>query len=119
MKKVLFLLIFLCSFIEHSNAQALGTRYLWTDTLQIATDTNTVVFTDVWEQVTIYSSGEAVYLRLGAPDVSDWTSRDYIYLSGGSAMSIGPGPKLKKLSAYVASGTSVLYLVGYKKEAQY
>jgi len=117
LKKLLCLLFILCAI--SLQGQSLGTRYFWSDTLQIATGVNTSTFTAVWEQATFYTNGALCYFKVGAPDVADWSSRDYILLPAGSSFSIGPNPKLKKLSVYLASGTGVLYIVGYKKEAQY
>jgi len=118
MKKLLFciLLFVLPSII---NAQSLGARYFWCDTLNLTTSVTDTTWATEWEYATIWTDTVDCYVRIGAPDYGDWTSRNYLYLPNGLTLSIGPTPQLKRLAAYLPNGTGVLYIAGYKKTRQY
>ena len=118
MRRILLTLFLVVMFSSMATAQ-LGNRYFHTDTITVTTSVYTITYDESWEEATIWADTVDVMLRMGAPDVGGWTSRDYIRLAQGMAFSIGPTPKLKKLSVYAISGSGVVYVAGYKKTRQY
>ena len=113
MRKLLFFLFLL---VVVGSAQ---TRYAWTDTLNINTVGTDTTWDDAWVTATIYCDTTDILLRVGAPDVGSWTSRNWIRLNTGMAYSIGPSPGLKRMHAKTINGTAVLYIIGTKKVRQY
>ena len=97
----------------------LGSRYAHVDTLQVSTTAHDTTWATAWEMVTIVTDTATVYIKIGAPDVGSWASRDWYRLENGATLIIGPSPKLKKLEYKTLTGVAVLYLLGYKKERQY
>ena len=97
----------------------LGNRYFHVDTLNVSTSARTTTYSQEWEFATIYADTVDIMLKVGAPDIADWASRDYFLVPQGMSLSIGPTPKLKKLSYYVTAGTGKIYVVGYKTTRQY
>ena len=82
----------------------------------VATDTT---FPVVWEVATVYSDTLDMWLRVGAPDVGDWSSRVYFKLESGLTLTIGPTPKLKRLDFKAVNGSGYIYIIGYKKSRQF
>jgi len=97
----------------------LGSRYAHVDTLHVNTSANDTTWTTAWEQVVLTTDTADVYIKIGAPDVGSWASRDWFLLRNGSTLTIGPSPKLKKIEYKTLAGSAVLYILGYKKERQY
>ncbi|KKN01524.1 hypothetical protein LCGC14_1126920 [marine sediment metagenome] len=112
---ILILFLFLIPGIV--NAQ-LGNRYFHADTLNATTAERDCTWTDVWQVVVIYADTVDLWVKIGAPDVGNWASRNWILLEEGNNLSIGPSPNLKKLAWKTDSGTGVVYVLGYKKAVQ-
>jgi hypothetical protein len=93
----------------------LGNRYFVYDTLAVTVTAVDTTWSTEWEVATIYADTVALYIKVGAPDVGGWSERPWIYLPAGLALSIGPTPKLKRLSVKTFSGSGVCYIIGYKK----
>ena len=117
MKRFCFILCFLFIFPVVGKSQ-LGNRYFHADTLQVSTTARTATWSDVWQFATIYADTIDVYLRVGAPDVGNWGSRNEIFLPEGLTLSIGPSPNLRKLAYRTTAGTGVIYVLGYKTVVQ-
>ena len=119
MRKLLILLFLFMVFSSMVFAQ-LGNRYFHCDTLNTSTSAADSTWDTAWEMATIYSDSVDLYLKIGAPDVGNWSDRKWIFLPQGLALSIGPTPKLKKLE-YKTTGasTGVVYVLGYKKEVKF
>lgn len=116
----LFLLFLVPSFLVPSlQGQTLGNRYFHCDTLNVTTTARDCTWTNEWEVATIYSDSVDVDMRIGAPDVSSWSSRNWMRLQDGSSLMIGPTPSLKKITVKTTTGTGILYIIGYKKVRQY
>ena len=60
-----------------------------------------------------------MWLKVGAPDVGGWSSRNFFKLEAGMALSIGPTPGLKRLAIKTEEGVGYIYIIGYKKTRQY
>jgi len=116
MKFLLFMLLFIPAILQ---AQSLGDRYFWCDTLVLTTTPTDTTWDTEWEVAAVFSDTLDCYLKVGAPDYGSWTSRHYFFLPVGLSFSIGPTPKLKRLEAYVENGTCTLYIIGYKTTRQY
>lgn len=115
-RSTVILLLFLPSLLF---AQ-LGNRYFHCDTLNINTTTaRDTTWSQEWEIATIYTDTLNVDLRVGAPDVGSWSSRNLFYLESGMSLTIGPTPKLKRLWVKARNGTGVCYIIGYKKTRQF
>ena len=112
-----FFFLFLLLILPLMAEAQFGNRYFWCDTLNATTTARDCTWTDVWEVATIYGDADML-LRIGAPDVGNWTSRRWVSIEEGLALTIGPSPNLKKITWKTASGTGVLYVVGYKESAQ-
>ena len=87
--------------------------------MNVTTTERDTTWTDLWEQVTIHTNHVDVWLKIGAPDYGDWSSRNWLRLDARKPLVIGPSPRLKKLAFKSVQGTGVIYLTGYKKERQY
>lgn len=118
MRKLLlaFLLLFLFSSMVLGQ---LGNRYFYSDTLNITTAERDTTWDTSWEVATIYSDTLDLWLKVGAPDVGSWSSRNWFKLEAGLTLTMGPTPKLKRLSVKTVNGTGVLYIIGYKKTRQF
>jgi len=97
----------------------LGSRYAHVDSVLAGLVAKDTTWTIPWEQVILKCDTNSVYLKIGAPDVGDWSSRHWFKLNFGESLIIGPSPKLKKIEYKTLAGTSILYILGYKKERQY
>lgn len=117
MKKVVFIFV-LFILVSRSYGQ-LGSRYFHCDTLVISTAQYDTTWSVPWEQVFFYSLNDDIRVKIGAPDVGSWSSRNWMYLPPKVGIVIGPSPRLKKLSIKSTSGTDTVYVFGYKKERQY
>lgn len=115
--KRFYLLIFFLFLPALVNAQ-LGNRYFHADTLNATTTARDCTWTDVWQVVVIYADTVDIYVKIGAPDVANWSSRRFIWIEEGSALSIGPSPNLKKLTWKTDAGSGVVYVLGYKNAVQ-
>lgn len=100
-----------------TNAQ-LGNRYFHADTLNATTAARDCTWSDVWQVVVIYADTVDLWVKIGAPDVGNWASRNWILLEEGNNLSIGPSPNLKKLTWKTDAGTGVVYVLGYKVVVQ-
>lgn len=92
-----------------------GPVYLWQHSISVGTSPIDSTFTIQWEQVSIWFTDGAGYVRLGAPDTGDWSSRPWIKLPAGTVLSIGPMPHLKRLEFKAVTGTVTLNIVGSKR----
>ena len=97
----------------------LGSRYLHTDSLAVSTNPVDTTWTTPWEQVTILCDSVDVLMKMGAPDVGSWSSRVWMRINNGIAITIGPSPRLKKVEVKTITGTGHVYFIGYKKERQF
>lgn len=118
MRKII-LLIFISVMFSSCTYGQLGSRYFHCDTLNVTPSARDTTWTDPWEQALIYADSVDLYLKIGAPDVAQWSSRYWIYWPSGMALSIGPSPKLKRLQFRTVTGSGVVYILGYKKERQW
>ena len=116
--KLLYSILFLVLFSSIASAQ-LGNRYFHVDSINVSTSSVTTTYSESWEVATIYADTVDIMVRVGAPDVGSWTSRDYFRLNVGMALTIGPTPKLKQIAIYTTNGTGVVYIIGYKKTRQF
>jgi hypothetical protein len=117
MKGLLFItiLLLLCTGVQ---AQ-LGDRYFHSDSIAITTVEVDTSWDTSWEVATIMSDTLDLWLKLGAPDVGSWASRNWFKLEAGMALTIGPTPKLKRMSVKCTNGSGYVYVIGYKKARQY
>ena len=118
MKHLLFTLLILFLFSSIGYGQ-LGNRYFWSDSIYITTNVTDTTFDTSWEVATVYSDTLDIWLKVGAPDVGSWSSRNPFKLEAGLTLTIGPTPKLKKLSVWTVNSTGYLYIIGYKKVRQF
>ena len=118
MKKFLFILLFTFLTLGVTNAQ-LGDRFFWSDSIAITVTAIDCTWTDSWEVATIMSDTLDLWVRIGAPDVGSWSSRNYFRLEAGMALTIGPTPRLKRLDVKAVNGSGFVYVIGYKKLRQY
>ena len=118
---LLVLLPFILTEREVKEVQAidLGNRFWHCDTLYITTAVNDCTWTNEWYEATIYSDTVDVDVRIGAPDTASWNSRIYARLFQGMTITLGPSPKVKKISVKTVTGTGRLYIVGLKNVRQY
>ena len=116
--KLLYAIIMVVLFSSITYAQ-MGNRYFWQSKIATSTVAADTTFPIEWEVATVYSDTLDMWFRVGAPDVGDWSSRDYFKVESGLTISIGPTPQLKKLGHKTANGTGFIYIVGYKKSRQY
>lgn len=114
-----FIVVLLGGLSGNPKAATLGTRYFHGDTMNINTVGIDTVWASAWEYVTIFTPTIDCWYKVGAPDTSSWASRFWMWLPQNGAIAIGPSPKLKRLQIKSNSGTGVIYLIGYKKAAQY
>ncbi len=119
---VIVLLLWVSFSINHTvpvraEPQGFATNYIWVDSLTTTTVAVDSAFTTIWEQVVIKSVGDA-WIRIGAPDVANWSSREWYSLESGEALSFGPATKLTRLEWKANAGTVVFYMVGYKTVIQ-
>ncbi len=119
MKRIYLLLtlIFLILIPPKASCQ-LGNRYFHADTLNATTTGRDCTWTDVWQVVVIYADTVDLWVKIGAPDLGNWASRNWILIDEGNTLSIGPSPNLKKISWKTDAGVGVVYVVGYKKAVQ-
>lgn len=115
-KGAILLLFLLLSSVE---AQPVGQRYYWADSLNITTTSTDTTFTYEWESVTMWSDTVDTWVKIGAPDVGSWASRRWIFLPAGLTITIGPRPQLKRLGVKTKNGKGVFNLIGYKTRKQY
>ena len=118
MKHFLLILTILLLFSTIGYGQ-LGNRYFWSKDLAITTTEVDTTFDTSWEVCTIMSDTLDIWLKIGAPDVGSWSSREWFKLEAGMALTIGPTPKLKRMAVKTVNGTGFVYLIGYKKSRQY
>ena len=97
MKRLILLCLFLFCFSGLSKAQ-FGSRYMHIDTLQISTTERDTTWSTVWEFVTLYTDTVSINIKVGAPDIDNWSTRKWLYIENGAALSIGPAPNLKMLT---------------------
>lgn len=117
--KLLGILGFLFLLLSTTQAQV-GNRYFWADTLNITTTERDTTFDSEWEEVTMYADSVDTWIKIGAPDVTSWSARNWIFLPAGVSITIGPRPRLKRLSVKtVSAGSGIFNLLGYKTTAQY
>jgi len=93
--------------------------YLWQDSLALSTSPVDSAFITRWEEVAMWSVGCGLRVRLGAPDTTNWESRDFVRYLEGQVISVGPVPKLYRLEFSAVSGSGTLYMVGLKKVKQH
>lgn len=97
----------------------IGQRYLWADSMSVSTIAADSTFGQRWETVTMWTDTVAIYFRAGAPDVTSWSSRDWIYLPVGSSITFGAATPLVRLEVKTVSGTGKLFMIGNKTKRQY
>ena len=100
-------------------AQSLGSRYLWTNKIAVSSSHVDSTFSKRWEYVTIYSDTLDLWLKIGAPDTSGWSSRDAIMLKAGTSITFEQPAYLKRLEMWTVSGSGYAYLVGIKTSKQH
>jgi len=115
---ILFGFLVLLQFHSPSQAGLLDQRYFWCDSIAVSGTHQDSAFAVEWDFVTIYADSVGLWLRAGAPDVTNWSSRDAFYLPAGMNVSFGPANKLNRLEFWTVSGTGHVYLIGYKKSRQ-
>ncbi|KKK54731.1 hypothetical protein LCGC14_3081740 [marine sediment metagenome] len=120
----LFIIVCLWQLICHSLVFGqLGNMYVWTDSAYIDTDVTNFTPSVRWEYVEVWCDSAEWYAKIGASstgvDTTDWSSRDPLKIDPGTRLVIGPGIKLRKLSAWAVNGDGFLFFFGYKKSAQY
>ena len=118
MKKLFIALLFVM-FVGTVSAQTLGSRYLWTHKLAATTSAVDSTFNVRWEFVTVYSDTLDLWLKIGAPDTSGWSSRSWIKLEGGTSLFFERPIYLKRMEWKTVSGSGYLYLIGGKKQKQF
>ncbi len=104
---------------ELVRAQTFGTNYLWSDSLTTTTAAKDSNFTTRWEQIVVSTDTISIWYRAGAPDVTSWSSRDWIKLDEGASLSFGPATPLQRFEWKADAGAGVIFFQGYKKTPQY
>lgn len=105
-----------------SNAQLLGNNYIWTDSIAVSTtiqDSTWAGIYERWEQVTLWFSGCGGMVKIGAPDTTGFSSRDWIELYENRSLTIGPYTRLRRLWFRSDTGSGVMYMIGFKKTQQH
>lgn len=102
-----------------ANAQALGQQYVWVDSLATSTSSIDSFFTVQWNDIMIWPVGADLLVRIGAPDTASWSSRKWLRVDDGMAITIGAASRLRRLEFKTISGTGALFLSGLKKSSQY
>ena len=121
----LFIIICLWQLTCHTTVfgQSLGNLYVWSDSAYITTSVSNFIPTVRWEYVEVWVDSASWYAKIGASstgiDTASWSSREPIMMEAGDRLVIGPGIKLRKLSAWTVNGTGNIYFWGYKKSTQY
>lgn len=116
MKKII---LFVLTALVIVGAQSLGSRYLWTDKVSVSAVAVDSTFQTRWEFVTIYSDTLDLWLKIGAPDTSGWSQRDFIKLGAGTSLSFEAPMYLKRLEFKTVTGSGYIYMIGGKKVVQY
>jgi len=101
------------------SAQALGNFYTWSDSLATSTTAVDCTFATRWENVLIWAVGADLYVRVGAPDVSSWSSRKWVRVLDGMGLSYGPATKLTRFEYKTVSGSGAIFFSGTKRSAQF
>ena len=117
MKKLIVLILLIVA--SFALSQSLGNRYLWTTTLSVSGVHTDTTFSKRWEYVTIYSDTLDLWMRIGAPDTSGWSSRDSIKLMAGTSLTLEQPAYLNRLEIWTVSGSGNAYLVGIKTTKQH
>jgi len=116
--KVIFAL--LLSAVVPSFAQIGGVTYIWTDTITVKESGVDSVFKQQWEEVTFWSRGGDLEFRMATrPDTVGWKSRDYVRVTEGQMISVGPATKLWRWQGKAVTDSIVVYFVGLKKVKRY
>ena len=97
-----------------ADAQVLGTKYLWTDSIKVTTTAIDCTFTQRWESITFWFDGCDATIKVAAPDTFGFTNRCSIKLYEGVPYSFGPATPLKRLLMKASVDSGTCYLVGYK-----
>ena len=100
-------------------AQSFGTSYLWSDSLLTRTAAQDSNFTTRWQQLVVSTDTISIWYRAGAPDVTSWSSRDWIKLDEGASLSFGPATPIQRFEWKADAGVGVIFFQGYKKIPQY
>lgn len=112
-----FLIILVVILLALPAYTQIGQFYTWIDNIAITETDIDSTFNTQWESVTIWAN-TAIRVTIGAPDTTDWDSRDYVLLSSGASLTFGPATKLNRLEFRANSGTGYIYMVGLKKTIQ-
>lgn len=100
-------------------AQRFVTNYLWADSIQgLGTTSVDSIYDTPWQQVVFKADTGAVFIRIGAPDTANWSSRDFYKIGAGESLSFGPATKVKRAEFKSFAGTVDFYTIGYKTVTQ-
>lgn len=106
--------------VQTATAQSIATNYAWADSITVGTSSTDSLFTNRWEQVSLKFEGTANgYVRFGAPDTTNWSSRDWYQLTAGEVLTFGPATKLVRAEFKTSTGTMTVYMAGYKRVPQW
>ena len=92
---------------------------VWTDSVAVSTVAKDSAFAVRWEAVTIKFVGCAGWIKVGTPDTSSWSSRDWFYCDSDEPISFGVRTPLKRMEFKAASGSGHIYFIGEKKSARF
>jgi hypothetical protein len=105
-----------------ASSQVLGVNYSWSDSITVNVIGRDSLFATVWESVNIWFRGGEGYIKYAlntAGDTTGWNSKRWVRLADNQIISFDAGTKLRRLQFKSATGTAVIYFVGYKKVRQF
>ncbi len=113
-------------FPQRTNAQlaSIGTQYQWNIAEDIAPDDSLeyalTTYLTRFNKIVFWLSGGAAYVKIGAPDTTDWASRYWMKLEEGIPYASGADTPISRICfKNFGADTVSLYLSGTKYSPQF
>ncbi len=121
---VLFMIVMvalmLCSKTRPAEAQTLGTKYTWIDSLHVTVTKGDTILPIRYEQCSMWFVGCNGLVKIGGEsDTTEFASRYWLPLEAGQVLSAGPADRLKRLWFKAAADSGTLWIIGYKNFPQW
>lgn len=99
--------------------QALGVQYVWQDSATVGVTGADSLFSTVWETVNIFCDGGNGWIKIGAPDTSNWGLRHWTHLKENQVVTLEPSTKLRRIKFKAETGKVTFYFVGTKRKPKW
>ena len=108
--------------ILFNNPPAIGDiyspTYVWADTIAVTQTVIDSLFNQAWIDTRFWFYNIDGWVKIGAPDTTNWASRDWIPLASNQIVNVSKSSKLRRL-AFKANGSGTFVIVGIKRSPQW